>query len=132
MTVAVAYSRTPEGSAAVAAAADMADRLGEDLAVLSVVPDDPEGPEGETGDRGARDEVERMLAGATLTWELHLVAAGHDVPQALLDLVGEVGASLLVVGSKRRSPVGKLLLGSVVQRVILDSNVPVLTVKPPR
>ena len=44
-------------------------------------------------------------------------------------LADEVGASLLVLGAKRRTPVGKLLLGSMVQRVLLDAQIPVLVVK---
>ena len=40
-----------------------------------------------------------------------------------------VGADLLVIGARRRSPVGKAFLGSVTQEVLLDSAVPVLVVK---
>ena len=39
---------------------------------------------------------------------------------------------MIVVGVRHRTPVGKLLLGSVAQRVILDAPCPVLAVKPAR
>jgi nucleotide-binding universal stress UspA family protein len=39
-------------------------------------------------------------------------------------------AELLVIGIKHRSPVGKLLLGSVSQQVLLECPKPVLAVKP--
>ncbi|MET1038318.1 MAG: universal stress protein, partial [Aeromicrobium sp.] len=42
----------------------------------------------------------------------------------------DTGASLIVVGIRPRTPVGKLLLGSVAQRLILDAECPVLAVKP--
>jgi nucleotide-binding universal stress UspA family protein len=40
-------------------------------------------------------------------------------------------AELLVVGARRRSRVGKLLMGSVTQSIILDADIPVLVVKAP-
>ena len=42
----------------------------------------------------------------------------------------ECAADVIVVGVRHRTPVGKLLLGSVAQRVILDAPCPVLAVKP--
>ena len=37
--------------------------------------------------------------------------------------------SRLVVGVRKRSPVGKVVLGSIAQRLILEATVPVLSVK---
>jgi nucleotide-binding universal stress UspA family protein len=48
---------------------------------------------------------------------------------AVLGVAQEVGAELLVVGIHRRSPVGKALLGSNAQRIILNATCPVLTVR---
>jgi nucleotide-binding universal stress UspA family protein len=53
-----------------------------------------------------------------------------DIADAVLDAARESRATLVVVGVRRRSPVGKMLLGSVAQRVILDADCPVLAVKP--
>jgi nucleotide-binding universal stress UspA family protein len=53
-----------------------------------------------------------------------------DIADAVLDVAREEGGTLVVVGVRHRSPVGKMLLGSVAQRVILDSTCPVLAVKP--
>lgn len=55
----------------------------------------------------------------------------QDEADAVLDLGTENQASLIVVGVRRRSPVGKFLLGSAAQRIILEAEVPVLTVKEP-
>ena len=55
-----------------------------------------------------------------------------DEADAVLDLSVEKGASLLVVGIRRRSPVGKFRLGSAAQQVILEAEIPVLTIKEPR
>lgn len=55
----------------------------------------------------------------------------RDPAETVLREIDERGATRLVVGLKRRSPVGKALLGSVSQRLLLDSPVPVLAVKLP-
>lgn len=53
-----------------------------------------------------------------------------DIADAVLDVAGEEGGTLVVVGIRHRTPVGKMLMGSVAQRVILDAACPVLAVKP--
>jgi nucleotide-binding universal stress UspA family protein len=53
-----------------------------------------------------------------------------DVAEELLRLAREEQVRLIVLGLRRRTPVGKLLMGSVAQRVILGAVCPVLCVKP--
>ena len=60
-------------------------------------------------------------------WDLKM-GTGEDVAASVLELAGD--AELLVIGARRRSPVGKFLLGSVTQTIILDAPIPVLVVKP--
>lgn len=55
-----------------------------------------------------------------------------DVAEAVLEAAEKNAADVIVVGVRHRTPVGKLLLGSVAQRVILDAPCPVLAVKPAR
>lgn len=54
---------------------------------------------------------------------------GADPADTVLDAVEQSGACLLVIGMRRRSPVGKLFLGSTAQTLLLHSPVPVLAVK---
>lgn len=127
MTVAVALSDSPRGEAALRAAAEEAVLRGQDLAVLNIIPgaDEPQ-----TNDPEVEKKVTARLAEvAGLTWTLHTEPEGFDTAEALLDLAEEVDATLLVIGSRKRSRVGKLLLGSTVQRVLLESPIPVLVVK---
>jgi nucleotide-binding universal stress UspA family protein len=82
---------------------------------------------------GLTDEIEASLAGVgahDVSWQLHLDVGGADVAEKILELTDKVSAEVLVIGARRRSPVGKALLGSVAQTLILEANVPVVVVKP--
>jgi nucleotide-binding universal stress UspA family protein len=59
-------------------------------------------------------------------------AIGENVAETVLFEAEQAGASLIVIGVRPRSPVGKILMGSVAQSIILDSPVPVVAVKPRR
>jgi len=54
---------------------------------------------------------------------------GGDVAEQVIGVVREHRAELLVIGVRHRSAVGKLLLGSTAQRLLLDCPCPVLAVK---
>jgi nucleotide-binding universal stress UspA family protein len=69
-----------------------------------------------------------------------LVAAAEEVVPARPSALDEIEQVLpvleerpeitrLVVGVRRRSPVGKAVLGSIAQRLVLEAPVPVLSVK---
>ncbi|MEI2776985.1 MAG: universal stress protein [Tetrasphaera sp.] len=115
-------------TAALRAAADEALLRGEPLAVLRITG----GVDQPHDDPTLREELGRALAGyATLEWDVHSTPEGTDPAEAILDLADELDASLLVMGSRRRRPIGKLILGSTVQKVLLESMIPVLVVKAP-
>lgn len=127
MTVAVAYSDSPRGEAALLAAAEEAVLRGTELAVLNIIAGVDEV---EANDPAVEADVASKLAGVGgLTWTLYTAPEEFDTAEALLDLAEEVGATLLAIGSRHRTRVGKLLLGSTVQRVLLESTIPILVVK---
>ncbi len=115
MSVLVAVPDSPEGIAALAAGIAEADLLATDLVVvnLALTPLDtstvPVGTQIKVIDRTGK--------------------ADRDPVDAVLDEIRAHDVSRLVIGLKRRSPVGKALLGSVSQRLLLDSPVPVVAVK---
>lgn len=81
---------------------------------------------------GLRDEIDSALKGTSahdVAWDLHLATAPEDVAETILRLAQEVDAQVLVIGARRRSPVGKALLGSVTQNLVLQAEMPVLVVK---
>ena len=64
--------------------------------------------------------------------DFRLEQASSDPARLLLDIADEVGADLIVIGIRRRSAVGKLVIGSASQGVLLGAECPVLAVKAPR
>ena len=131
MTIAVAHQVSATSRLALVEAVKEANYRGTDLAVLHVV-DSIDADNKEAYRLGVADEIEKVVgAGPPVSWQLHLETAGEDLGDALLRLVDAVKADLLVIGARRRSPMGKALLGSVAQTVILEANLPVLVVKVP-
>lgn len=128
MTVLVAYLPTNEGEAAFSAGVAEATRRGEGLVVINSP---------RTGapvsDTVADDQTLRRLrqAATDAGIEIELRTDGHtdDLVDRLLELADEVDASVLVIGLRHRTAVGKLLMGSNAQRILLQSARPVLAVK---
>ena len=131
MTIAVAHQVSATSRLALVEAVKEAKYRDTDLAVLHVV-DSIDADNKEAYRLGVSDEIEKVVgAGPPVSWQLHLETAGGDLGDALLRLVDAVGAELLVIGARRRSPMGKALMGSVAQTVILEASLPVLVVKAP-
>jgi nucleotide-binding universal stress UspA family protein len=61
--------------------------------------------------------------------ETHLLIRGMNTGEDLVAFAKENGIDEIVVGVKRRSRVGKILLGSTAQYVIVKAPCPVLSVK---
>ena len=129
MSVVVGYVATPEGTAALdAAVAEATSRQARLIVVLS------ERGHRFSGDSGAldaqADEVRLILEGTGLPFEVRQTTRGRDVAEDIVEAAVGADASLIVIGLRRRSPVGKLILGSNAQRILLDAPCPVLAVKP--
>ncbi|MGY2128214.1 universal stress protein [Blastococcus sp. SYSU DS0617] len=129
MTVLVGYVPTPEGEAAFAAALAEARRRAEPLVVLNTARSGAP----VSADVAPEDAVRRLTdradqAGVPL--ELRQESYSGDAADEVLRVAAEVDASVIVIGLRRRSAVGKLLMGSAAQRILLDADRPVLSVKP--
>jgi nucleotide-binding universal stress UspA family protein len=128
MTVLVGYVPTAEGEAAYAAALDEARRRGERLVLLN----SPRSGAPVSADAAPEAVVQEMTARAgTSGVQLEVRQAPHsgEIADEVLRVAQEVDASVIVIGLRRRSPVGKLLMGSSAQRILLDADRPVLAVK---
>jgi nucleotide-binding universal stress UspA family protein len=129
MTVVVAHLSTPEGREALDTAATEAVRR---KAALVVVAGDAASAAPEVVAARADDlrRVEDELEGTGAS--LRVETGGADLADDLVAVAERTSAELIVIGLRRRSPVGKLILGSNAQRILLDAPCPVLAVKPDR
>lgn len=128
MTILVAYVTRPEGQAALEKGIEIARRRNERLVVVNASPggskDDPS--------RAAAfdfEEMERMLAKTGLDAEAKQFVRGNSAVEEIEALVESLPVSLLIIGLRKRSPVGKLIMGSVAQELLLSVSCPVLAVK---
>jgi nucleotide-binding universal stress UspA family protein len=115
--IVVGYSAKPEGRAALQRALSEAKLRGAALVVVDASPD------------VERDDLAAELAESGLSYEIRIPADVHDSAEELIRTAEATDADFIVIGLRRRSPVGKLLLGSNAQRVLLDAACPVLAVK---
>jgi nucleotide-binding universal stress UspA family protein len=129
VTVLVAYVPTPEGDAAYAAAVEEAGRRGERLVLLNTPREGAPVSTAVADEDTVRDLVGRAAA-AGVDVEVRQDAHAGDLSDEVVRVAGAVDASVIVIGMRRRSPVGKLLMGSTAQRILLDADRPVLAVKP--
>jgi len=135
MTVAVAHQEAT--AHAIQIAAQEAAYRETRLAVIHIA-DSLDNDIAAANEAGISDAVEKALKESHLghvEWDLHLVAGGTqkgDVAGAILDQVKSLAPDLLVIGARRRSPVGKAFLGSVAQTLILQADTPVLVVQDAR
>jgi nucleotide-binding universal stress UspA family protein len=74
-------------------------------------------------------QIREELEEAGIGFETRQLVRGMDVAEDLIAVAEESGAEMIVIGLRRRSPVGKLILGSNAQTILLDAPCPVLAVK---
>ncbi len=75
------------------------------------------------------DQVRADLAETGLEYDVRGLVRGQEISEDIIDLAEEAKADLIVIGLRRRSAVGKLIMGSTAQRILLDASCPVLAVK---
>lgn len=128
MSVIVGYVPSPQGEAALQAA------IGESLLrkVPLIVLNSSTG-EGYGDERlvSADDAaaVGLRLSESGVEHEFLQFTRGRDAAEEMLDLIEERSPELVVIGIRRRSPIGKLIMGSTAQRILLGAPCPVLAVK---
>lgn len=133
MDIVVGYADTPVGNAALETGIAEARLRGARLHVVHVVRVGlrSEEPQVIARYKTRMREIEDRLAREGIDGRSELVMGRKERGDALLAEVQRRSADLLIIGSRRRSPVGKLVLGSTVQHLLLRADCPVLVVRTP-
>ena len=129
-TVVVGYVPKPEGEAALDSAISEAKLRN---AKIIVVNSHRGGSEFDS-EASAKVDADMERIGDTLKdsgveHEVRQLVRGFEPSEDLIGIAEDADAELIVIGLRRRSPVGKLILGSNAQRILLDAKCPVLAVK---
>lgn len=128
MTILVGYVPSPEGEAALRAAIDEARRRDEKLLVVNTTRGDAY-----VDPRFAQEpdltHVREDLTALGIAFDIRQVLGARDAAEEIIDLAEQTDASLVVIGLRRRSAVGKLIMGSAAQQILLGVDCPVLAVK---
>ena len=145
MSVCVAVTDSAEGRAALTAAVEEAVRMAVPLVAVNLTGSDLD----PAALAAAAQEAVRLAVplvavnltgsdldtaafGAELTVEVVVPRSPSsldEIEQVLQVLEDRPEITRLVVGVRKRTPVGKAVLGSIAQRLILEAPVPVLSVK---
>jgi nucleotide-binding universal stress UspA family protein len=127
--IVVGYTPSPQGEAALDRAIVEARAHGTQLLVINT----------SHGDRyvdpsfaGADDlaAARRRLDDSGIAYELQQPVRGRDAAEELVDAAAADDVELLVIGLRHRTAVGKFLMGSTAQQIMLNAACPVLGVKP--
>lgn|SRR5690625_6731460 len=131
MAIVTGYLPTPAGRAALERAEYEARRLNTKLVIVNSYEEDRD-----WNSRDGRaveeelEEIRRRLNAEGVHNEVRTLVRGNTPAQDLLEIADDEDAEYIVIGLRRRTPVGKLILGSNAQQILLDSNRPVISVKP--
>ncbi|WP_101296977.1 universal stress protein [Halegenticoccus soli] len=121
----------------VAVGQDLADAYGDELVVLHVLPqdeferrEDRRRTEPYTIEDGQNDaeSIARAVVDATTDRRGGVETRGRvgEVVTELLDEADRLDARYVVIGGRKRTPVGKAIFGSTTQSVLLNADVPVV------
>ncbi|WP_406021820.1 universal stress protein [Nocardioides sp. NBC_00850] len=131
MTILCAYIPGPLGQQVLDESVAEAQRRDTSLTVLNTTRGDTAVDEHFLSAEQA-DHLKSQLTDQGLEVTVRNHVAKGRISDEIVDQAQELAAELIVIGVRHRTPVGKFLLGSTAQEVILDATCPVLTVKTAR
>ena len=133
MSIVVGYASTTEGRAALVRAGREAVDRRTDVLVVNTTRPTHDGDHGAAAGAGTvaadLEALGETLAGSGLAHRLVPPSPSPEPAEDILAVAVDQGCELIVIGLRQRTPVGKLLLGSNAQRILVEAPCPVLAVK---
>ncbi len=130
MRIVAGFLRSPEGRAALQRAiAEARLRDAELLVVHSMRGGERDELENVLTYREEFEQLEKQLAEEDIDYRLVEYARGNAPSEDLLQAAQDEDADMIVIAIRRRSAVGKLILGSNAQDILLHADCAVLAVK---
>lgn len=130
MKIVVGYLISPAGEAALDAAIEEAKLRNAELLVMhSSKGGSAESLEESEQVREAQERIERRLSEAGLTFQFHYYVHGNEPAADVLQVATEEAADLIVIGLRKRTLTGKMLLGSNAHEILMHAPCPVLSVR---
>ncbi|MDA8039482.1 MAG: universal stress protein [Actinomycetota bacterium] len=131
MNVVVGFTRSSEGRAALERAKNESRMRGARLVIVhSSRGGSHESAEDAAADTAELERVDLELSTAGIDHEIRKLARGGTPADDVIAVANESDDALIVIGLRRRSRVGKLMLGSNSQDILLQADCAVLAVKP--
>lgn len=128
MTLIVAYVPRPEGEAALRKGIEIAKRRQEPLVVVNASVGGHK-EDASLADAFELERIQKQLDDAGVKAEIKQFVRGDNPVTEIEKLVDLLLPSVLIIGMRKRSPIGKLIMGSVAQELLMSVNCPVLSIK---
>jgi nucleotide-binding universal stress UspA family protein len=128
MTIVVGYVPTPEGEAAFERAIVEARKDNTLLVVINSSRGDAP-VDKRYAQEDAITTIEDRLRNEGIEHQILQPVRGNEAANEVLRAADEYRADLIVIGLRRRTPVGKLIMGSTSQQILLEADCPILAVK---
>ena len=142
MTILVAIEAKGDETNLAAVAADLAETYGVDLIALHVLPtgeflekqqdvnaiDEVEAKPIQRHERNAAETARSVVEDAVEGVDVRGEGRIGDPEDEIVAAADEFDATYVVIGGRRRSPIGKAVFGSTAQAVLLNADRPVVTV----
>jgi nucleotide-binding universal stress UspA family protein len=129
-TIVLGYVAKPQGEAALAWAITEAKLR--DLKIVAV--NSHKGGQSYDADTAREqdeltEDLRTRLAASGVEFDVHQFVRGNEPVEDVVEIAERHNAELIVIGLRRRTAVGKFVLGSNAQRILMDAPCPVVAVK---